>query len=43
MSIAQNEAEKLYPPSTIGNGPYDRKSRIKAYVRGLFLKQHGRR
>lgn len=38
MSIAKTEAERIYQPATICNGPYDRETRIRAYVRGRTAK-----
>lgn len=34
MSIARNEAETIYQPAPVYAAPYDRDTRIKAYVRG---------
>lgn len=34
MSIAWNEAETIYQPAPVYAAPYDRDTRIKAYVRG---------
>ena len=38
MSIARNEAETIYQPTSICSGQYDRDTRIKAYVRGRTAK-----
>lgn len=38
VSIARNEAETIYQPSSICSGQYDRDTRIKAYVRGRTAK-----
>lgn len=34
MSVARNEAETIYQPAPVYAAPYDRDTRIKAYVRG---------
>ena len=34
MSIAVNEAERIWQPSQVYDAPYDRDARIRAYVRG---------
>lgn len=34
MSIAVNEAERIWQPSQVSDAPYDRDARIRAYVRG---------
>ena len=38
MSIARNEAETIYQPAPVYAAPYDRDTRIKAYVRGRTAK-----
>lgn len=38
MSIAVNEAERIWQPSQVYDAPYDRDARIRAYVRGRTAK-----
>lgn len=38
MSIALDEAERIYQPPTLCTGQYDRETRIKAYVKGRTAK-----